>query len=459
MGVHTQLLRRISLLTIITMACALGTTYSATAALERKPIPIKEFTLQSGAFYLSTTVASGSCFSDVKNVFRDPAGKTVNVSKASTETYPYLTIYISAIPKDSECFKGTEVTLNTSAPFRVKATEVRDYTTKKVLWSASQIEKNPISVSDAPIENSLVSFVATRHISCNTCKIFTRDIVLTELNGASESALTPLSSQSGYTVVGKRSDALIVQNTSPNIALNFSDLWLVTSSGWKLVTNQTFQARGSILLTSDMKNFISPLSQNFSLGYTALNIYPVKTNYSKGQRWKVLFDVKKYGGGFISSLSASPDDKFGYFTHISKGTSNLYQINLATSKVSKVGKTVDGFNLEAIDSDGNLIGIIKKRADADTASNIVKISMRSLAVPQTFETGPFTFMRTQGPAVIASGKYLIFDDDSSHQLTVFDSTGEEMAMTYRFQTSLDFLSSLPSQWIDRGAIPSIPNNG
>ena len=456
---QTQLLRRILLLTIITMACAQGTTYSATAALGREPIPIREFTIQSGVFHLSTTVASGSCFSDVKNLFRDSTGKTINVSKASTETYPYLTVYFSAIPKDSECFKGTEVTLQTSAPFRVKATEIRDYTTKKVLWSASQKEKNPISVSDAPIENPLVSFVATRHISCNTCKFFTRDIVLTELNGGSQSALTPLSSQSGYTVVGRRSDALIVQNTSPNISLNFSDLWLVTSSGWKLLTNQTFQARGSILLTSDMKNFISPLSPKLSLGHTALNIYPVKTNYSKGQLWKVLFDAKNYGGGFISSLSASPDDKFGYFTHISKGTSLLYQINLATSKVSKVGKTVDGFNLEAIDSDGNLIGIIKKRADTDSASNILRISMKSLAVAQTFETGPFAFMPTQGPAVIAAGKYLIFDNDSSHQLTVFDSTGEEKAVVYRFQTSLDFLAALPSQWIDRGAIPSIPDNG
>lgn len=450
--------RRISTLGLISLACALGATYSATATLERGPIPIKGFTLQSGAFYLSTTVASGSCFSGAKHLFRDPTGKTVDVSQASTKTYSYLTVYVSAIPKDLECFKGTQVTFSTSGPFKVKATEVRDYTTKKVLWSAGQTTENPISAADAPIENPLITFVATRHVYCETCTIFTQDIVFAELNGASQSALTPLSSQFGYAVVGKRSNALIVQNRSPNILINSSDLWLVTTSGWKLLTNQTFQARGSILLTSDLKNFISPQSQDPSLGNTALNLYPMKANFSKGEPWKVLFDVKKYGGGFISSLSASPDDKFGYFTHISKGTSNVYQVNLATYKISKVGRTVDGFNLESIDSEGNLIGIIKKRADADSAPNILRISLKSLMTAQIFETGPFTFMPTFGPAVIASGKYFIFNNDTSHQLTVFDSTGSEKALTFRFPTSIDFLSALPSKWVDKGALPSIPEN-
>ena len=186
-------------------------------------------------------------------------------------------------------------------------------------------------------------------------------------------------------------------------------------------------------------------------------MYPLQ-GYREGQLEKVLFDAKKYGGGFISSLSASPDDKFGYFTHISKGVSNLYQINLATNKLSKLGKTVDGFNLEAIDSDGNFIGIIKNRADAENAPNVVRISLKSLTVAQIFETGPFTFSPSLGPAVIASGKYLIFNNDSSRQLTIFDSTGIEKALNYRFQTSLSFLTALPSKWIDKGSIPAIPDN-
>ena len=457
MRLQTRILRSVSLLMIISLACVSEFTYSATAALKRAPIPIKEFTFQSGAYYLSGTVASGSCFSETKTLFRDPTGKTVDVSKASKETYSYLTIYFSAIPKDSACFKGTQVTLGSSGPYRVKVTEIRDYTTKKVLWNVSQISKNPISSADAPVESPLVSFVATRHIYCETCKIITQEIVLTELNGASQSALTPLSSQFGYTVVGRRSDALIVQNASPNRYVNFADLWLVTSSGWKLLSNDTSHARGSILLTADMKNYILSQSQGFSSVNTALVIYPLQ-GYSAGKLEKVLFDAKKYGGGFISSLSASPDDKFGYFTHISKGASNLYQINLATNKLSKLGKTVDGFNLEAIDSDGNLIGIIKNRADAEIAPNVVRILFKSLTTAQIFETGPFTFIPSIGPAVIASGRYLIFNNDSSHQLTVFDTTGIEKALNYRFQTPLSFLTALPSKWIDKGAIPSIPDS-
>ena len=457
MGLQTRILRSLSLLMIISLACVSGSTSSARAALKRAPVTIKEFTFQSGAYYISGTVASGSCFSEAKTLFRDPAGKTVDVSKASKETYPYLTIYFSVIPKDSACLKGTQVTLGNSGPYRVNATEIRDYTTKKVLWNVNQITKNPISSADAPIESPIVSFVASRHIYCETCKIITQEIALIELNGASQSALTPLSSQFGFAVVGRRSDALIVQNTSPNRYVYFADLWLVTSSGWKLLSNDTSHVHGSILLNADMKSYISSQSQGFSSVNTALIMYPLQ-GYREGQLEKVLFDAKKYGGGFISSLSASPDDKFGYFTHISKGVSNLYQINLATNKLSKLGKTVDGFNLEAIDSDGNFIGIIKNRADAENAPHVVRISLKSLTVAQIFETGPFTFSPSLGPAVIASGKYLIFNNDSSRQLTIFDSTGIEKALNYRFQTSLSFLTALPSKWIDKGSIPAIPDN-
>jgi len=458
MEMHTKRFRRYSILTVLSLICGFGASISATAALDRAPIPIKEFNVRAETFFLSSTIASGGCFSDSKFLFRDPSGKTVNVALASTKTYTYLTIYLSAIPKDSQCFKGTQVTFNTQARFKVKTAEVRDYTTKRVLWSASQKIENPISPTDSPIENPIQSFVGTRHIFCETCTTFTQDIVLTDINAAGESALTPLSSQSGYMVVGKRSDGLIVKNKSTSLAINFSELWLVTSSGWKLISEEAFQSDDSILLTTDLKSFISPQSMDPSQGNSTLNIYTAKATSGSSLPWKVLFDVKKYGGGFISSLSASPDDQFGYFTHISKGISNVYRINLTTSKVSKVGKTVDGFNLEAIDAEGNLVGIIKKRADADTASKILKISLNSLTEAAVFETVSFKFMPDFGPAVIVSGKYFIFDNDASHQQTLLDSTGVEKPLTFRIFASLDFISSLPYKWSDKGAIPSIPSS-
>jgi hypothetical protein len=237
----------------------------------------------------------------------------------------------------------------------------------------------------------------------------------------------------------------------------FLELWLIKPSGWELLARDTFGARDSIQLSSNLQNLIYPASQGLAVGKTALFSLSIEVSINKRGNEKELFNVKKYGGGFISDLSLSPNDKFAYFTHISRGISSLYQVNLSNSKVSKVGKTIDGFNLEAIDSEGNLIGIIKKKAGDESAQGIIKVSLRSLSEAQNIETDPFTFRTNSGPAVIAVGKYLIFNDEATRQLTIIDSTKVEPTLTLSLESPVDFLSPLPVNWDSKTAIPAIPD--
>jgi hypothetical protein len=450
-------IRHTSILSAISIAFGLGLTQNAVAALDRAPVPIKSFNVYSGKYYLAASFSSGSCFSSTKVIFRDPTGKTVNARRSSEKNYPYLTVYLSAIPLDAQCFKGDEIAFATSAPFKVKTNEIRDYTTKKVLWNSSNAVLTPVSPADPPVVDPFLSFTAARYIYCETCSAFTREIALIEVNRKGESAFTPLSSQVGYHVVGRNSDALIVQNRSLNFAMPFLELWLIKPSGWELLARDTFGARDSIQLSSNLQNLIYPASQGLAVGKTALFSLSIEVSINKRGNEKELFNVKKYGGGFISDLSLSPNDKFAYFTHISRGISSLYQVNLSNSKVSKVGKTIDGFNLEAIDSEGNLIGIIKKKASDESAQGIVKVSLRTLSKAQNIETDPFIFRTNSGPAVIAVGKYLIFNDEATGQLTIIDSTEVEPTLTLSLQSPVDFLSPLPVNWDSKTAIPAIPD--
>lgn len=455
---HSRAIRYISTLSAISIALGFALVQTAVAALDRAPVPINSFKVYSANYYLSANFSSGSCFSGVKVLFRDPTGKTVNVSQSSEKNFPFLTVYLSAIPKDAQCFKGTDITFSTHAPFKVNPSEIRDYTTKRVLWSASNSLVTPISPVDPPVDDPFLTFIAARYIFCETCTVTRREITLVEINRRGESAFTPLSSQVGYYVVGRKSDALIVQNRSLDFTLPFREFWLIKPSGWELMTKDTFGIGESAQLTTDFKTFIYPTSQGIATAKTAIFSRPVKISLNKNFREKELFNVKKFGGGFISDLSSGLNDKFAFFTHISRGISTLYQANLSNSKVSKVGKTVDGFNLEAIDFEGNLIGIIKKRADEESVQGIVRISLKSLTESQIIETDPFTLGANSGPGVISLGKYIIFNNEKAcNRLTIIDSTRVEPPLTLSLRSCINFLSPLPTNWINKAAIPAIPD--
>ncbi len=435
-----------------------------------KPMKIIDFHILNGTVYVGTLLSSGTCVDGMKVVYKDDKGKVLDViklgiigdlvprvAKVNSPKYPFITVHLLGVDSKHPGCGGYPV-VGVGPFLKINTSEVRDELSKAVLWSTSKVELDPVSNSDTPLVGPLISLLASQNKPCDGCEeIGKMELVVGQFGNSSDSAFLPLTGIGGYRVVSRRADSLVVVKHFETSTFNWSELYLVDTNGWKLIGEDAGDHGNFIALTRDMKSFLSVqnaghVSEKYRFPTDVLKI---SFNQSSDTARTTLFSGKKSPGGFICGLVNQRDDKAAFFTHINSSSTQLYKVDLATSKVIKVGKILSNFCPEDIDSQGRLIGAIKNSPNQSVATSIFRIPTASLSEVEEIKMGKFTIRPYTGASIISVGNYLVvLVSEMASGLKVFDPA--TMSQPIFIETPfLYYLSSLPDKWVLNSYLPPI----
>lgn len=380
-------------------------TPTAFGAATQKPIPIKTFEVYAEKYSVSASVASGSCFSNVEIIFRDPQGNKIDETKKSNKKYDYITVYFSGQEKVPGCFSGSGVTFARQANFAIDTQEVRDYLTKETLWVKKPTTPAPISQADPEIKDVVLEIFGSRPVLCNGCAVGSLELLQGSFNIQGGNSYRPITPTGFFKIVGKTRNSLLVLNFSIDPRKPRSELWSLTSDGWNLLSNETFGGSNQFALTTDKKSMIYS-NTNGTYGISnEINIAPLASSSKSAGLWKVAFSATKNGGGYVCGLINNPTDEISYFTHIGKAVTFLYGIDLNTKKVKKLNRMPTGFCLEDIDSLGNFVGEIRSNTSQASSNQISIISSTNKVT--TLSVAPFEILPRIGRSVTVVGNQLV----------------------------------------------------
>jgi len=179
-----------------------------------------------------------------------------------------------------------------------------------------------------------------------------------------------------------------------------SNTYLVSNTKWTLLSTKTIFVEPAVV-SLDLKTLYGRRVKD------AANSTVIFAQNLKAGNTPSYFDAAKHGGGFICGVVADPTFKFGYFTHLTKKSTDIYQIDLGNGKMKKLGTTTAGACIDATNSNGDFIAKFMNPTSLETQDgDLIVISKKN---PKNFRHIEIreTFMHTGMHSLIPFGEYVL----------------------------------------------------
>ncbi|CAN2200703.1 hypothetical protein MCEMKE14_00754 [Candidatus Nanopelagicaceae bacterium] len=179
-----------------------------------------------------------------------------------------------------------------------------------------------------------------------------------------------------------------------------SNTYLVSNTKWTLLSTKTIFVEPAVVST-DLKTLYGRRVKD-AANSTVIFAQNLKTGNTPSY-----FDAAKHGGGFICGVVADPTFKFGYFTHLTKKSTDIYQIDLGNGKMKKLGTTTAGACIDATNSNGDFIAKFMNPTSLETQEgDLIVISKKNPKSYRHIEIRE-TFMHTGMHSLIPFGDYVL----------------------------------------------------
>jgi hypothetical protein len=258
-----------------------------------------------------------------------------------------------------------------------------------------------LSVSPAIAKPPIaISFVANRNLPGG----FSAGSELIEVNIGTDGipVISSLANVPGvdYQIKAIAKNGVIVTAYDGRSKNSTAHTYLVSNTKWTLLSTKTIFVEPSVVST-DLKTLYGRRVKD------AANSTVIFAQNLKTGNTPIYFDAAKHGGGFICGVVADPTFKFGYFTHLTKKRTDIYQIDLGNGKMKKLGTTTAGACIDATNSNGDFIAKFVNPTTLETQEgDLIVISKKNPKSYRHIEIRE-TFMQTGMHSLIPFGEYVM----------------------------------------------------
>ena len=179
-----------------------------------------------------------------------------------------------------------------------------------------------------------------------------------------------------------------------------SRTYLVSNTKWTLLSTKTIFVEPAVV-SIDLKTLYGRRVKD-AANSTVIFAQNLKTGSTPSY-----FDAAKHGGGFICGVVTDPTFKLGYFTHLTKKRTDIYQIDLGNGKMKKLGTTTVGACIDATNSNGDFIAKFINPTSLETENgDLIIISKKNPKSYRHIEIRE-TFMHTGMHSLLPFGEYVL----------------------------------------------------
>lgn len=319
---------------------------------------------------------------------------------------------------------------------------IYDLINKKFIYENQSISP---AVVNPPIP---ISFVANRQLPGGMDAGF--ELIEVNIGIDGTPVITTLAKKAGvtYQIKAVAKDGLIVTAYDYSSSKPSSNTYLISNTKWTLLSTKNVYVEPAVIST-DLKTLYGRRVKD-AANSTVIFAQNLKTGNTPSY-----FDATKKGGGFICGVVTDPTFKFGYFTHLTKTKTDIYQIDLGSGKLSKLGTTTAGACIDATDSNGDFIA---KNIDPTSLltqkSDLIKISKSN---PKNYHHIKIqtTFMSTGMHSLLPFGEYVLGWNSTNdlhlvglekHEGLNFDYLDPDSLSGPESLNFLQYMNNLPLNW-------------
>jgi hypothetical protein len=361
-------------------------------------------------------------------------------------------VIILTIPIYTECrsSKSSKTLFKIELPKSEYFKYIFDLNYKKFVFenptSSPATEKPPIAIS----------FVANRQLPGGMEAGF--ELIEVNIGSDGTQVITSLAKQAGvaYQIKAIAKNGLIVAAYDHRTKNSTSHTYLVSKTKWTLLSTKTIFVEPAVVST-DLKTLYGRRVKD-AANSTVIFAQNLKTGSTPSY-----FDAAKHGGGFICGVVSDPTFKLGYFTHLTKKSTDIYQIDLSNGKMKKLGATTAGACIDATDANGNFIAkYINPTSLEMQKGDLILISKKN---PKSYRHVEIkeTFMHTGMHSLLPFGDYILGWNSTNNLHLVGLEKQEGFSFDYLDPETLagpiplhflQYMCNLPLTWQSDPARPS-----
>ena len=301
-----------------------------------------------------------------------------------------------------------------------------------------------------------ISFVANRQLAGGIDAGF--ELIEVNIGTDGTQVITSLAKQAGvaYQIKAIAKNGLIVAAYDHRTKNFTSNTYLVSNTKWTLLSTKTIFVEPAVVST-DLKTLYGRRVKD-AANSTVIFAQNLKTGNTPSY-----FDAAKHGGGFICGVVSDPTFKLGYFTHLTKKSTDIYQIDLSNGKMKKLGATTAGACIDATDANGNFIAkYINPTSLEMQKGDLILISKKN---PKSYRHVEIkeTFMHTGMHSLLPFGDYILGWNSTNNLHLVGLEKQEGFSFDYLDPETLagpiplhflQYMCNLPLTWQSDPARPS-----
>jgi hypothetical protein len=313
-----------------------------------------------------------------------------NTSKVKT------LVILLTVPVYTECKYGKS---NTEI-FRITLPKLKYFQFIFDLAHKKFIYENPASSPTTAKPPIAISFVANRNLAGGSDA--GSELIEVKIGTDGIPVINSLANVPGvhYQIKAIAKNGLIVTAYDHRTKKNPSNTYLVSNTKWSLLSTKTIFVEPAVVST-DLKTLYGRRVKD-AANSTVIFAQNLKTGNTPSY-----FDAAKHGGGFICGVVADPTFRFGYFTHLTKKSTDIYQIDLGNGKMKKLGTTTAGACIDATNSNGDFIAKFMNPTSLETQEgDLIVISKKNPKSYRHIEIRE-TFMHTGMHSLIPFGDYVL----------------------------------------------------
>ena len=360
-------------------------------------------------------------------------------------------VIILTVPFYTECssFESTKEIFKIDLPKLKYFQYIYDSINNKFIFE--NLSSSPPS-SKPPIA---VSFVASRNLESGP--FFASELIEVNIGTDGIPVITSLAKQAGvdYQIKAIAKNGVIVTAYDDRTKNSTSHTYLVSNTKWALLSTKTIFVEPAVVST-DLKTLYGRRVKD------AANSTVIFAQNLKTGNTPIYFDAAKHGGGFICGVVTDPTFKLGYFTHLTKKRTDIYQIDLGNGKMKNLGATTAGACIDATNSNGDFLAKFINPTSLETKKNsLILISKKNLKSFRNIKIGE-TFMHTGMHSLLPFGEYVLgWNSTTDLHLVGLENEGFDFNYldpeTLAAPKTLNFLlymGNLPLTWQTDPARPS-----
>ncbi len=394
--------------------------------------------------YFSSLIDPKSAIADLNNPELAYIAENTTVLKTLVITL--------TIPFYTECksSKSSKTTFKIALPKSKYFKYIFDLSYRKFVFenqtSSPATAKPPVSIG----------FVANRNLGAG----FDAGAELIEVKVGTDGIpiITSLAKQEGvgYQIKAIARNGLIVTAYNHSTSNYSARTYLVSNTKWTLLSRKTIYVEPAVVST-DLKTLYGRRVKD-AANSTVIFAQNLKTGSTPSY-----FDAAKHGGGFICGVVPDPTFKFGYFTHLTKKSTDIYQIDLSNGKMKNLGATTAGACIDATDANGNFIAKYMNPTSLETQKgDLILISKKN---PKSYRHVEIreTFMHTGMHSLLPFGDYILGWNSTydlhlvgleKHEGFNFDYLDQQTLAGPKSLHFLQYMCNLPLTWQTDPARPS-----